>query len=249
MARSVHIIGLGLIGGSAGMALRSRGWRVTYADPEVSQEEARSAGAADQRSDDCDSDVILIATPVETATQLLPAIRTNGVITSACSVMRALRDAQRPDQRFIAGHPMAGSQDRGLAAARADLFESKPWFVDADDETVDALIRDCGAQREHADAGEHDAAVALTSHLPQILSTALAAHLADHPEIIRYAGSGLRTFLRLAGSDAAVWTGVLAANRDNIAPHAEAVAQLAREIASGDRTAAFERAQKLWRTL
>jgi prephenate dehydrogenase len=243
--RSVLILGLGLIGGSAGMALRRRGWRVGFVDPHVTLDQARTAGAADHEGGD--ADVVLLATPVDVAVAQLPALQTAGVITSTCSVMRPLREIAPPG--FVAGHPMAGSHLRGLAAASATLFEGNPWFVDADDDRVDALIRDCGAVRERTDAVEHDAAVALTSHLPQILSTALAASLHDHPERLRYAGSGLRTFLRLAGSDAAVWEPIIAANRENLAPHAEAIAELVREIIAGDPRDAFERARAAWRAL
>jgi prephenate dehydrogenase len=240
--RSALIVGLGLIGGSIGIALRSRGWRVAYVDPHVTLDEARRAGAADDEGGD--ADVVVLATPVDVAIEQVRTLETRGVLTSTCSVMHPLRAHARGN--FVAGHPMAGSQERGLAAARVDLFEGKPWFVDADDERVDALIRDCGAIRERVEAAEHDAAVALTSHLPQVLSTALAAYLTE--DVLRFAGSGLRTFLRLAGSDASVWAPVIEANRDNLAPHAEAVAQLVRQIIDGDREA-FDRARATWRAL
>jgi len=110
-------------------------------------------------------------------------------------------------------------------------------------------VRDCGAVAEFVEAAEHDRAVALTSHLPQILSTALAAYVGEHEEVLPFAGSGLATFLRLAGSDASVWKSVIDANRANIAPHAEELARLVREIVEGDPTDAFARAQRLWRKL
>jgi prephenate dehydrogenase len=248
MARSVLIVGLGLIGGSAGMALRRRGWRVAYLDPHVSLEDATRAGAADERVERIgEAEVVVLATPVDAAVALLQTLETKAVVTSTCSVMRALRAAARG--AFVAGHPMAGSQDSGLGAARADLFEGKPWFVDAKDARVDALVRDCGAVLERVEAGEHDAAVALTSHLPQVLSTALAAYLHDRDDLLRFAGSGLRTFLRLAGSDAGVWVPVLAANRDQLAPHAKAIAALVRQIIEGDPGDAFEKARAVWRAL
>jgi prephenate dehydrogenase len=248
MARTVLIVGLGLIGGSAGMALRRRRWRVRYLDPHVSLEDATRAGAADERVEGMgDAEVIVLATPVDAAVALLQTLETNAVVTSTCSVMRAVRAAARG--AFVAGHPMAGSQESGLAAARADLFEGKPWFVDAEDVRVDALVRDCGAVLERVDAEEHDAAVALTSHLPQVLSTALAAYLHERDDLLRFAGSGLRTFLRLAGSDADVWAPVLAANGDQLAPHAEAIAALVRQIIEGDPCDAFEKARAVWRAL
>lgn len=248
MTRSVLIVGLGLIGGSAGMALRRRGWRVSYLDPHVELDDARSAGAADERGESMsDADVVLLATPVDAAITLLRTIETTSAVTSTCSVMRVLRDNARGT--FIAGHPLAGSQESGLAAARADLFEGKSWFVDAGHESVDALVRDTGAVLERVDAAEHDAAVALTSHLPQVLSTALAAYLHDREDLLRFSGSGLRTFLRLAGSDAEVWAPVLEANRDQLAPHAAAIAALVRQIIEGDPRDAFSKARAVWRAL
>src|SRR5690349_13479842 len=186
---SALVVGLGLIGGSAAMALRRRGWRVAYLDPYVSLDEAHEKNAADERVDTIvDADVVLLATPVDVAIEQLRTIETNAVVTSTCSVMRALRDVARG--KFVAGHPMAGSQESGLAAARVDLFEGKPWFVDAEHELVDRLVRDCGAIVERVDPAEHDAAVALTSHLPQVLSTALAAYLHDREDLLRFAGGG-----------------------------------------------------------
>ena len=230
------------------MALRRRGWRVAYLDPHVSLEDAQRAGAADVRLEGLgEAEIIVLATPVDAAVALLQTLETNAMVTSTCSVMRPLRAAA--GGAFVAGHPLAGSQESGLAAARADLFEGKPWFVDAEDVLVEAVVRDCGAELERVDAAEHDAAVALTSHLPQVLSTALAAHLHGRDDLLRFAGSGLRTFLRLAGSDAEVWAPVLAANRDRLAPHAEAIAALVRQIIEGDPHDAFEKARAVWRAL
>jgi prephenate dehydrogenase len=142
--------------------------------------------------------------------------------------LRSAADAHNLD--FVAGHPLAGSHERGLAAARAGLFEGASWFVDREAPIVQELIDCCGAHAELVAAAEHDRAVALTSHLPQILSTALASYLHDQNIDPRFAGSGLRTFLRLAGSAASVWSPIIAANRENIAPHSEAVAEIVRKI-------------------
>ena len=230
-ARRTLIAGLGLIGGSIGIALRRRGWHVTYVDPGVSLDDAVRAGAADERSDSFDGtfDVTVLATPVDAAMAAIDRCRS--LTTSVCSVLQPLRaaaDAHGLD--FVAGHPLAGSHERGLTAARAGLFEGASWFVDREVALVQELIACCGAHVELATAAEHDRAVALTSHLPQILSTALAAYLHDQNIDPRFAGSGLRTFLRLAGSAASVWSPIIAANRENIAPHAEAVAALVQKM-------------------
>jgi prephenate dehydrogenase len=251
MPRRALIVGLGLIGGSIGIALKSRGWRVAYVDPNVDESDARRA--ADERFAGGDVDLVILATPVDQAKNILdfglpildsapiqnPKSKIQNRTTSVASVMKPLRDAA-PEATFIAGHPLAGSEQRGLAAARGDLFIDKKWFVDRDDEIVNQLIIDCGAEKHLVDAEAHDRAVALTSHLPQILSTALAAAEPDEA----FAGTGLETFLRLAKSDASVWAPVIAANRENIRAHFERVMTIARTIIDDDPHEAFARAQR-----
>ena len=225
------IAGLGLIGGSIGIALRAAGWRVAYVDPFVDD----PGDAADERATELvDADVVVLATPVDVAISEGAGRRARGagVVTSVCSVMGPLRAVA--GENFVAGHPLAGSEQRGLAAARGDLFRGKVWFVDREHSLVAEIIAACGARQEVVDAGDHDRAVALTSHLPQLLSTALAAHLQESGVDERFVGSGLRTFLRLAESDAGVWAPVLAANEANIAPHLDAVLRIAREMLRGD---------------
>ncbi len=240
--RRALIAGLGLIGGSIGIALRARGWHVVYLDPFVDD----PGDAADERvTAVVDADVVVIATPVDVAVEVAAGSgQRAGVTTSVCSVMKPLRTAA--GENFVAGHPLAGSERRGLAAARGDLFVDKAWFVDRDEPLVAELVAACGARLELVDADDHDRAVALTSHLPQLLSTALAAHLQDSGVDQRFVGSGLQTFLRLAESDASVWSPVLKANEAHIAPHLDAVLRIAREMLRGD-DGPFARAQQFVR--
>jgi prephenate dehydrogenase len=234
------IAGLGLIGGSIGIALRARGWRVAYLDPFVDD----AGDAADERVFDFgDFEVTILATPVDVAIQRAASGEQRaGVMTSVCSVMAPLRAVA--GENFVAGHPFAGSEKHGLAAARGDLFVGKPWFVDREDARVAQVVDACGATLELVDADDHDRAVALTSHLPQLLSTALAAQLADVDP--RFVGSGLKTFLRLAESDASVWAPVFEANADYVSEHLDAVVRIAREMLRGD-AGAFARAQRFVR--
>lgn len=238
------IAGLGLIGGSIGMALRAHGWHVAYLDPNVELDEAKRAKAADTRveSIDAPSDIFILATPVDVAIKLLGSGHQSPG-TSVCSVMQPFKAAG-----FVAGHPLAGSQDHGLRAARADLFRDRVWFLERHDALVEKIVRHCGARLEIVDPKEHDAAVGVMSHLPQLLSTALAAFLDQEGIDPRFAGSGLRTFLRLAASDASVWMPVFEANRENIERDATAVEEIVRQILHGDASA-FERAQRLWSRL
>jgi prephenate dehydrogenase len=244
-ARRALIAGLGLIGGSIGMALRRNGWHVAFLD---SDRDLLPGEAADERVESLDAaaDIVILATPVDVAMTLLASARAL-LITSVCSVMTPLRAIG--DDRFIAGHPLAGSQEHGLAAARAGLFTGATWFLDQDNAIVHEIIVACGAHAELVEAAEHDRALALTSHLPQILSTALAAYLQDKNVDLRFAGPGLRTFLRLAGSEASVWTPIIEANRENITPHVDAIAQLVRGIVDDDPADAFAKANKLFANL
>ncbi len=244
-ARRASIAGLGLIGGSIGMALRRAGWRVAFLD---SNHALVPGEAADERVEslDADTDVVILATPVNVAMTLLASCRAP-LITSVCSLMAPLRAIA--DDRFVAGHPLTGSHEHGLHAARADLFAGAAWFIDRDNTIVREVIAACGAHAELADANEHDRAIALTSQLPQILSTALAAYLHEQNVDLRFAGPGLRTFLRLAGSDASVWSPVIAANRENLRPHVEEIARLVRDMVEGDPASAFANANKIFASL
>lgn len=235
------IAGLGLIGGSIGKALRARGWHVSYVDPAVSIDEARASGAADERLDEVRGDFVVIATPVDAAIALIPAISAS-CVTSVCSVMAPLRAAAR-DGNFVAGHPFSGSERSGLGAADGELFKDRPWFIDRDDEQVRTLIRDCGGEAIVIDGAEHDRVLAMTSHLPQIISTALASLIAEvDPKLI---GPGARSMLRLAGSSHDVWRPVLEANRE----HVDRAARELIAIISTLNEADFERARGVWATI
>jgi prephenate dehydrogenase len=240
------IAGLGLIGGSAGMALRKEGWTISYVDPHVPMGEALRAGAADRRIErnalhGITADVVILATPVDVAVAMMDELKGTGVVTTVCSVMGPFAGSE-----VVAGHPMAGSQDHGLVAARPDLFSGKSWFVDRADARVTDVITACRGVEDVVDPDEHDRAMALTSHLPQLLSTALASLL--EPALLRFAGSGLRTFLRLAGSESTVWRPVIDANHDAIAERtADLQGTLARILAGDDE--AFVRATRLYDAL
>jgi len=240
MAPRALVVGLGLIGGSIGKRLRARGWFIAYNDYSVELDAARAAGAADEKREDVtdrDFDLAILAAPVEDSIDQGRRLNV-GVATSVCSVMGALRDNVYTDQ-FIAGHPMAGSHESGLHAADASLFEGKRWFVDSRHPLVEKMIRDCGANMTVVDAQKHDHAVAVTSHLPQLLSTALASYLNDL-DVVNYAGTGLRDFLRLADSHPSIWMPVFGANRGAIQEHLERVVRNAERIADGDRNLFFE---------
>ncbi len=128
--------------------------------------------------------------------------------------------------RFCGTHPMAGREVSGAVSARADLFLDRAWIITPTPETSEAaklmvleVIAACGAQVVEMSAQDHDARVALISHLPQTVSSLLAAQLSNsHPEALALAGGGLRDTVRIAGSDPKLWGEILAANEAALMP-------------------------------
>lgn len=235
------IAGLGLIGGSLGMALRRRGWRVAFADPAVSLEDARAAGAADERVESLDGDLIVVACPADAAIGILHSLRgRHGIVTSVASTMVPML-AAASDIDFVAGHPFAGSEQRGVGAAHADLFVGRTWFVHREEPAVTKMIEAVGAEPVVVDAEEHDRVMALTSHLPQVVATALAS-LLDGVDP-RFIGAGARSMLRLAGSSNEVWQPILEQNETNIAAAADQLLSAMRRIGPEE----FARAQRFYR--
>jgi prephenate dehydrogenase len=177
-----------------------------------------------------DAEVIVLATPVDAILETLPrlpAIAPHARITDTGSTKRAVLAAARAAglTGFVGGHPMAGSDRTGPDAARADLFDARPWFVIGGA----ALVSDIGTfvQRLGAtamfmtdDGAEHDRTMAAVSHLPQVVVSALMARVGETVgnEGLAFAGSGLRDSTRLAASEGSVWESVLATNADELRP-------------------------------
>jgi prephenate dehydrogenase len=161
--------------------------------------------------------------------------------------------------RFVGGHPVAGREISGPAAADAALFVDRPWAVcrvpgtaEPAVDAVRALARACGARPVELTPGDHDRLFARLSHAPQLVASALAATVADlEPAAASLAGAGLRDTTRLADSDAAMWGQIAAANRTAVAAAVRAVAEpllrLAEELETGDADAAGPRVVELMR--
>src|ERR1051326_2127347 len=207
------IAGLGLIGGSIGKALVARGWNITYVDPHVELRDALAHKAAHARAEWIDGGYDLIILATPVGDAIEQAERLP-TGTPATSVCSVMKALVDAalTDDFIAGHPMAGSHEHGLESSNIDLFRTKTWMV------------------------------AATSHLPQLLSTALAAYLHDLNPDLEFAGSGLRDFLRLANSHPSVWSPVLAANQGAIRRHLEGMLHGIHRRAEGDR-------QRFWDAL
>jgi len=214
------------------MALRKRGWRVTYSYPHVTLDHARKREAADEKIDGAAGDLVVICTPVDVAMRLDVKAR---LVTTTCSVMRPFVKTG-----YVAGHPFAGSEKNGLDNARADLFEGRPWFTERDDADVRAMIDATGARQVVVDPGEHDRAAAFTSHLPQVISTAMASLIEQKKIDPMFIGTGLRTILRLAASSYEVWGSVLDANARNIGEAERELLRVMNAMTSED----FDRARR-----
>ncbi len=230
----VAVLGVGLIGGSIGLAARGRAAaEVCGYDPDA--EALRTAlrvGAIDEQAPDiatavAGAQVVFAAAPVGVLAQtVLAALAHSGsdcVLSDVGSTKLALSDARR-DPRFVGGHPLAGSETAGVAHARADLFADATWYLtpaattdQALYERLRGLIERFGARPAAIAADAHDRLMASVSHLPHVLANVLAAQAADAFERERCqaaAAPSLTDAIRVAGANTAIWTDIYLANRD-----------------------------------
>ncbi|HYW06792.1 MAG TPA: prephenate dehydrogenase/arogenate dehydrogenase family protein [Longimicrobium sp.] len=241
--RTAAVVGLGLIGGSVARALAAGGARVLGWDRDPAAVRDAMAegvvhGALAEGSDGIESaELVVIAVPVDAAGELLArlaprlggALLVTDVGSTKASVVRAAEAAGIGD-RFVGSHPLAGDHRSGWGASREELFRGARVFLsptttatDAALRHAEALWRELGAATELIDAGEHDRRLAATSHLPQLVATALAAVLAGRGAGREELGPGGRDMTRLAGSSPEMWTAIAS---DNAEPLAAAVAEL-----------------------
>ncbi len=231
--RSVVIVGTGLIGTSIGLALRGSGVDVALDDVDFTRVElASSLGAGRARQPGERFDIAVAAVPPEGVANVLMrafALDLARTYTDVSGVkagpLREVESLGMDMSRMVGGHPMAGRERSGPAAARSDLFLGRPWVVvplpgSAPDavESVRLLAQACGGVVIEMGADEHDQAAALMSHLGHLVSTLLAAQLqgADQSSV-DLAGPGVRDMTRLAAGDPALWTELLSANAEHVA--------------------------------
>ena len=249
----VIIIGTGLIGTSIALALRERDAQIWLSDADpASARLAADLGAGELLSARTGgpADLAVIAVPPEAVAATLADAQARdlaAVYTDVASVKQlpvAQARALGCDlASYLPGHPMAGREKRGPAAARADLFLGRSWALCPLPETsaqasdaVTELVRACGAVPLHADPAAHDRWVALISHAPHLVASAMAARLEHAPgEALDLAGQGLRDVTRIAAGDTALWTQILSANA---APVAEVLAAVAADLADAARALA-----------
>ncbi len=239
--KHVAIVGTGLIGASFGLALRKAGFDgpiVGVSSPRAIAD-AIAAGAIDRGAPLAEAvaaaDLVFLSQAIgrilDTIRHLDPLLQPGALVTDAGSTKCEIVDLARQTitrGQFLGGHPMAGKETRGAAAADAGLFRGRTWVLTPDDpaELETPAARDYtawlgrfGARLVTLDCDEHDRLVALTSHLPQLASTALGATLADRLPTgakLEVAGPGLLDMTRLALSSYDLWRDILATNTEHI---------------------------------
>ncbi len=243
MINKLTIIGVGLIGGSLARALKQAGacQEVVGSGRNAAQlQKAVTLGVLDRYESDLrvavqDADMVVLAVPVgatETVLkQIKPALAPHTVITDAGSVKRCVIEAARAvfgevPANFVPGHPIAGTEQSGVEASFAELFQQRRVVLTPLAHTsadairqVRAMWEQAGAEVLEMDAARHDALLAATSHLPHLLAYTLVDSLArteSHDDIFRFAAGGFRDFTRIAASDPVMWRDICLANRDAI---------------------------------
>jgi prephenate dehydrogenase len=233
----IAVLGLGLIGGSIGLATRRRtDATVCGYDPRPEVRAAAlelgaiDAQAADPREAVADAEVVFVATPVgalaDTVRVALDAAAADCVVTDVGSTKRVLLDVGN-DERFIGGHPLAGAETAGVEHAREDLFEGATWYLTPARgstagvlyERLHRLLTAFGAQPTAIDAETHDRLMACVSHLPHVLANLLAIQAASllgekSSPRLPAVGPSFRDATRVAGASSAIWTDIYMSNRD-----------------------------------
>jgi prephenate dehydrogenase len=258
--RSALVIGAGLIGTSAALALASRGVTVhlTDRDPEQARTAAVLGAGTDEAPEGPVDLVVVAAPPAHVAAALADAMR-RGLgrgyldVASVKGGPRRELEALGLDpgllSRYIGSHPMSGREKSGPLAATGDLFEGRPWVLtptrDTDTEVLNLaleLVSHCRAVPVVMDADAHDRAVALVSHMPHLVSSMVAARL-EHAEetAVRLCGQGIRDVTRIAASDPRMWIDILSANPgpvadllSDVAADLEGTVQALRALQSSD---------------
>jgi len=242
---TVRIVGSGLLGSSIGHALMARGIDVALDDTSPSQLRlAIDYGAGRRPRDDDDPSLIVVAVPPDVTADVIEREllrHPNAVVTDVASVklepLRELRARGVDLTHYIGSHPLAGRERGGAISARADIFVGRPWVVCRDEETsaadlalVEGLALDLGATPLEMTPDDHDRAVALVSHVPQLVASLLAGRFVDAPDgSLRLAGQGVRDTTRIAASAPELWVQILGANS---APVVDVLDALAADLTS-----------------
>ncbi len=252
---TANIIGTGLIGGSLGLALRARGWRVTGRDHDVARAaRALELGAIDAVGHDPGAEITFVATPAgavaeEAVVALKSATHSGAVVTDVAGVKAPIVRAI-DDPRFVGGHPMTGSEQEGIGGADATLFAGATWVLTPTESTdpaayarLLAVVSSLGAEVVAMPAERHDELVAIVSHVPHLTAAALMTMAAEageeHATLLRLAAGGFRDMTRVAAGHPGIWPDICVENRVGITQTldqlVDALARLRGLVATGDR--------------
>jgi len=234
----VAIVGLGLIGASIALAIRRANPAAVIAGIDTTDvlRQAEDRGVIDSASGQLDAvagaGLVILAAPIQQNVALIPLVSrrvsTDAIVTDVGSTKQAVVQAARGfagSLTFIGGHPLAGAASGGIASASADLFAGRRWVLTPDDgaprDAVDRLcsfVRLLGAVPHVMDAAEHDRVLAFTSHLPQLVATALMCTVGEGVGAagLALSGPGLVDSTRLAGSPYDIWRDICLTNAGNI---------------------------------
>ncbi|MGW4272941.1 prephenate dehydrogenase [Streptomyces seoulensis] len=247
--RTALVIGTGLIGTSAALALTGRGVAVHLADHDPGQARTAAAlGAGTDEAPDGPVDLAIVAAPPAYVADVLADAMRRGVARGYLDVASVKGGPRRELEAlgldltgYLGTHPMAGREKSGPLAATADLFEGRPWVLtptrDTDTEVLNLaleLVSHCRAVPVVMDADAHDRAVALVSHMPHLVSSLVAARL-EHAEeaAVRLCGQGIRDVTRIAASDPRMWIDILSANPG---PVADLLSEVAADLSEAVRS-------------
>lgn len=236
------VIGTGLLGTSIAMSLRRSGITVLLEDVDAGHLDlAVQRGAGRPCASGDSPDIVVVACPPRQAAQVLaqasgrfPLATLTDVSSVKAPVLSQALHLGADPERLVGGHPMSGRETSGPSGARGDLLDDRLWIIcpGAASRThvmqVHRLVSTCGGYAIEMEPAEHDLAVALVSHAPQVLSSTLAAHLVDaEMSHVRIAGQGLRDMTRIAGSNVDMWTDILEVNG---APVAQILDRIASDL-------------------
>ena len=242
-AQTVCIIGTGLIGGSLALALKQAGFCrhvIGAGRTEATLQKAVELGVIDHYEMDYsvavkDADIVVVAVPLSALKhvfeQIAPALSATAVVTDAGSAKQSvIKDAElalaKNFNRFVAGHPISGTEKSGVTAAFVDLYKNRKVILTPTDQAdtdavklVTEMWQAAGAEVESMSARHHDMVLAGTSHLPHILAFGLVDclnNLEEVDEVFRFAAGGFRDFTRIASSDPVMWRDICLSNREDI---------------------------------
>ena len=234
MISTVRIVGAGLIGTSIGLCLKSAGIKVEMMD--LDSNSAQLAQDLVKSTPISEPDLIVVAVPISANRKVVIEqlnANPNSIVCDLASVKSDLlvkvEELSDNAENFISLHPMAGRELSGAQSARADLFIGRAWVLIAGSKSskraklvADAFIEICGGSSYQMSSTEHDLTVAKLSHLPQILSSSLAASLLEVSEDnLNISGQGIRDLTRLANSDSKLWSEIFLANQSSLTPALE----------------------------